>query len=250
MFKTGLVSVSFRGHSPEEILRCMQKVGLKFIEWGSDVHAPVNDGKVLAALSALQRKFGIRCCSYGTYFRIGQEKSEEILQYIRAASILETRVLRIWAGGKGSAEYTLQEKARFLDDCRRLADIAEKQSVVLGLECHHHTMTDDADAAWELMTRVNSENFRMYWQPNQFKSQDENLKSAEKLAAYTHTVHVFNWQGNERFPLSSGMEIWQKYLKCFRGNETLLLEFMPDDSLNSLPAEANSLFTLTGGRKS
>ena len=111
-------------------------------------------------------------------------------------------------------------------------------------------MTDDADAALELMTRVNSENFRMYWQPNQFKPQNVNLKTAEKLAAYTHNIHVFNWKGYERFPLALGMEIWQKYLKRFNGNETLLLEFMPDDSLNSLPAEANSLFTLAGGRKS
>ena len=91
MFKTGLVSVSFRRYSPEEILSRMQEVGLRFIEWGSDVHAPADDAKMLARLSALQRQFGIQCCSYGTYFRIGQENPQEILKYIRAASILHRR---------------------------------------------------------------------------------------------------------------------------------------------------------------
>ena len=38
--KLGLVSVSFRGHTPREILEEMKKVGLSCIEWGSDVHAP------------------------------------------------------------------------------------------------------------------------------------------------------------------------------------------------------------------
>ena len=43
-FQAGLVSVSFRDHSPEEILVAMQQAQLTCIEWGSDVHAPCADG--------------------------------------------------------------------------------------------------------------------------------------------------------------------------------------------------------------
>ena len=39
-YQCGLVSVSFRPNSPEEILIAMQKAGLTCIEWGSDVHCP------------------------------------------------------------------------------------------------------------------------------------------------------------------------------------------------------------------
>ena len=59
MFRTGLVSVSFREHTPREILTAMKNVGLRYIEWGSDVHAPADDVDALTALAALQREFGI-----------------------------------------------------------------------------------------------------------------------------------------------------------------------------------------------
>lgn len=40
MFYPGLVSISFRNHSPEEIISEAAKCHLHSIEWGSDVHAP------------------------------------------------------------------------------------------------------------------------------------------------------------------------------------------------------------------
>ena len=249
MFKTGLVSVSFREHTPREILTAMKNVGLRYIEWGSDIHAPADDVDALTALAALQREFGIACCSYGTYFRIGQDSPQELLRYIRAAAVLGTRVLRLWAGSRGSEDYTPQEKERFIEECRRLAAIAGEQAVTLCLECHNRTMTDRAEPALELMERVASQHFRMYWQPNQLRSREVNLTYAEKLAGYTDTIHVFNWRGTERFPLSEGLEDWRQYLQRFSGNETLLLEFMPDDSLDSLPAETDALFRLSGGVK-
>ena len=249
MFKTGLVSVSFREHTPREILTAMKTVGLRHIEWGSDVHAPADNGKALAELAALQREFGITCCSYGTYFRIGQDSPQEIIRYIRAAAVLGTRTLRIWAGNRSSEDYTPEEKVQFIEECKQLAAIAGEQAVTLCLECHNGTMTDRADFALELMERVNSQHFRMYWQPNQFCSREVNLAYAEKLAGYTDTIHVFHWRENERFSLSSGMAVWRQYLQCFSGNEMLLLEFMPYNSLDSLAAETAALFRLSGGVK-
>ena len=46
-YKCGLVSISFRGHTPEQILSAMKEAGLSYIEWGSDVHAPKDDIKKL-----------------------------------------------------------------------------------------------------------------------------------------------------------------------------------------------------------
>ena len=40
MYSSGLVSISFRSHTPDEILRAAAESGLTQIEWGSDVHAP------------------------------------------------------------------------------------------------------------------------------------------------------------------------------------------------------------------
>ena len=43
MFRTGLVSVSFRDKTPPEIIKAAAGAGLSCIEWGSDVHAPFSD---------------------------------------------------------------------------------------------------------------------------------------------------------------------------------------------------------------
>ena len=60
-YNLGLVSVSFRQHSPREILEAVKETQLSCIEWGSDVHAPCNDIKRLREIATLQKEYGIYC---------------------------------------------------------------------------------------------------------------------------------------------------------------------------------------------
>ena len=248
-YTCGLVSVSFRGKAPKEILQAVKASGLSAIEWGSDVHAPCADSANLQRIAALQKEQGIACSSYGTYFRIGVNAIQEIEPYIAAAKILGTDVLRLWCGDKGSAKYTDSERESLLCECIALAKIAKARGVKLCMECHMNTFTDTKESALWLMESVNSPYFRMYWQPNQFVSAEENLAYARLLAPYTEHVHVFHWLGKEKFPLREGIEIWRQYLSCFSGERTLLLEFMPDGKIESLPGEADALAKIIGEAK-
>ncbi len=245
-YTCGLVSVSFRGKTPEEILQAVKAAGLSSIEWGSDVHAPCADISNLERIAKLQKELGIACSSYGTYFRIGVHTPEGIRPYIVAAGILGTGILRLWCGDKGSAKYTDTERERLLGECITLAKIAEAHGVKLCMECHINTFTDMRESALWLMESVNSPYFRMYWQPNQFVSAEENLAYARLLAPYTEHIHVFHWLGKEKFPLQCGIEVWRQYLTCFDGERTLLLEFMPDGKIESLPTEADTLSMIIG----
>ena len=237
-YKLGLVSVSFRGCSPTEILTAMKAAGLDYIEWGSDVHAPPGKAEELALL---QKSYGIACCSYGTYFRLGVTPMEELPAYIAAAKRLGTDILRLWCGNKNSEEYTEEEKEELFSACRAAADIAEESGVVLCMECHNKTYTNRKEAAFELMQTVGSESFRMYWQPNQHRTEAENLEYAGLLSSYTVNIHVFNWKGKEKYPLGDAKALWKKYLDCFDTDRALLLEFMPDGKLETLTAEAGAL---------
>lgn len=248
MYQLGLVSISFRKYSPEEICIAMQQAGLSHIEWGSDSHAPCDDPAQLKALVALQKKYGIRCSSYGTYFRLGITPLYELDRYITAATVLGTDVLRLWCGSKGSADYTATEQADLFAICREAAKIAEKRNVRLCMECHAGTFVDTKETALALMQSVNSPHFRMYWQPNHMRPMENNLAYATLLADYTENLHVFHWDAAGRYPLAEGLADWRRYLQAFSGNHTLLLEFMPDDELSSLPAEAAALKTLVKER--
>ena len=78
MYSSGLVSISFRRHTPDEILRAAAESGLTQIEWGSDVHAPRSDLLRLEHIAAAHAATALGCCSYGTYFRLGITPLEEL----------------------------------------------------------------------------------------------------------------------------------------------------------------------------
>lgn len=244
--KTGLVSVSFRPLSYEPIIEECVKANLGCIEWGSDVHAPCDDTEKLKKIAAAQQKAGLVCSSYGTYFRLGTDDLSLLPVYIEAAKVLGTHILRLWCGSKSTDLYTEAEKDALFAQCRQAAAVAEKAHVIICLECHRNTFTETKEGALELMEAVASPAFRMYWQPNQGRSIEENLEYARLLSPYITHIHVFQWKGSCRFPLREGIEEWKSYLAAIGGEHTLLLEFMPDDSIASLSAEAAALFEIAG----
>ena len=241
MYKTGLVSISFRSIEALVLLDKVKSAELECIEWGSDVHAPKDDIAKLEMLAKKQKELGINCSSYGTYFRFMKDDPEELHDYIKAAKILGTDILRLWCGTKGSKDMIEEDLENLYKDAEKAAKIAEEYGVKLCMECHNDTLTDWKEPALELMKKINSPAFRMYWQPNQHRSLEENIAYAKMLAPYTEHLHVFNWAGDNRFPLEDGIETWKTYLKEFSDDKYLLLEFMPDDKIETLPTEAESL---------
>ena len=240
-YRLGLVSVSFRPYSPKEIIDATVAAGLSCIEWGSDVHAPCKDKERLLVIKELQDKAGISCSSYGTYFRLGETPIDELCDYIDAAKLLGTDILRLWCGNKRGDECSEQEREALLADCKRAAQLAEQAGVTLCMECHKKSFTERVEDTLWLMREVNSPAFRMYWQPFQWKSVADDVDYAKKVAQYAEHLHVFNWEGEGRFPLCEAIDEWKSYLSCFSGERTLLLEFMPDDKIESLKTEADAL---------
>ena len=246
MYQLGLVSVSFRPESPEAVIKAAKENGLSCIEWGSDVHAPCQDEARLREIVNLQEQYGITCCSYGTYFRLGINPIEELPAHIRAAKILGADVLRLWAGKQSPWDFTETEKEKLFADSKAAAKLAEDAGVKLCLECHMKTYTETAASALELLQAVDSPAFQMYWQPNQRRSVEDNAENARELKDYVNHILVFQWKGKDRFSLETGIAAWKTYLRQLPGDHALLLEFMPDDRLESLPAEAAALRNLTG----
>lgn len=245
LYNLGVASISFRKHTPREIIQTAQQAGLDCVEWGSDVHALCADSEALHNIATLQKEYGIFCSSYGTYFRLGETPLCDLEIYIAAAQTLGTTTLRLWCGSKSGVDMTVNERMLLVEQCYKAAVIAEKNAVTLCLECHGGTFTEKADDAVFLLHAVNSQCFKMNWQPFQWQSTEENLRYAKKIAPYTENLHVFNWKGEERFPLSQATAEWRAYLDRF-SPRTLLLEFMPHNRIDELPAEAAALHRIVG----
>ena len=71
---------------------------------------------------------------------------------------------------------------------------------------------------------------------------------AKAVAPYTVNIHVFHWTASARLPLADGLPQWKRYLQAFDKTQTLLLEFMPDDRIDTLPRETETLRKLIGGK--
>lgn len=244
MLKPGVVSVSFRGLSAEEVIKITKEAGLAAIEWGSDVHAPADDVESLKNIAIMQKEAGIVCSSYGTYFRFGVDSVDELPKYIEAAKILGTRVLRLWCGKKNFEDMSEDERSFIISEAKRAAQIAEREGAILCMECHKNTFTNSLEGALTLMKSVNSPAFRMYWQPSTAAEHSQNVKYATEISKYTVNLHVFYYEGGVARPLEEGLGVWAEYLTCFEGDRYLLLEFMPDKNPASLGREAASLIKL------
>jgi len=240
-YNLGICSVSFRQHSHEEVIKAVSDAGLDCIEWGSDVHAPFNDEERLKEIARLQREYNVKCHSYGTYFHIMEDSLELLNSYIKAAKMLGASVLRLWCGTKGSAKYSEEEKAELICECKKAAQIAKENSVILCMENHPGSFTDTAKSSLELIEKVNSPHFKMYWQTNVKGDVELALKEAKLLSPHTVNIHVSWWVDSKHLPLSEGALVWENYLREFTDEKCLFLEFMHDGRIESLQVEAQTL---------
>lgn len=246
MIKTGLASVSFRQNSVEEIVNAAAAAGLDGIEWGSDIHVPSGDLKKAEYVKNLCGSVGLSISSYGSYFRFGvaENTDDGWAEYLKTASALGTDVIRVWCGNKGSREISGEEYSLAVNQAKRFCKTALDFGITAALECHNFTVTDDYNSSLKFLRDAGQKNLKMYWQPNQYKDAEYNLKSAKALSGVTENVHTFHWIGDNRYPLSDGIDVWKKYADIFKTQNRdryFLLEFMHDDDINSLSRTAEAL---------
>ena len=113
--KTGLVSVTFRQKSVEEIAALTAEAGLSGVEWGGDVHVPPGDREAARRAARLTRQAGLEVLSYGSYYRCQPgEDFTPVLESALALSddqILKVKDLpiRISAGRRHPALHEIQQ---------------------------------------------------------------------------------------------------------------------------------------------
>jgi len=148
---------------------------------------------------------------------------------VRTAKILGAPNIRIWAGQKGSE--TEENRTAVADSIRACAEKCGRAGMTLSLEFHQNTLTDHYDSALRLIDEVAHENLRLYWQPDQFRDTEYNLAALRAVLRYVSNVHVFTWEGKEKFPLVHGETLWRKYIDILREDgrdHGYFLEFVCD----------------------
>lgn len=239
--KTGLTSVTFRNLDYMQIISLAKECNLDGIEWGSDVHAAVGDMQKAKDIRAKTKDAGLVILSYGSYYRLGEDMHfDEVLD---TAVELGAKIIRIWAGNKGSADVGVNNDyyIKLADEAKLMCDKAAKHGITICTEYHRGTLTDTAESALKLLTLCDGK-LKTYWQPNPDISQDEKLEEIDVLLPYITQIHVFVWTGaNVRFPLSDGEKDWSAYINKLGKERGYILEFVKDDEIEQFKQDAKTL---------
>ncbi|MFD7720273.1 sugar phosphate isomerase/epimerase family protein [Streptomyces sp. NPDC059814] len=239
----GLCSVTFRRLPAAEVARRAADAGLEVIEWGADVHAPAGEPGTVGAVREATDRYGLACCSYGSYFRAGRGELAGFSAVARAAVLLGAPRIRVWAGATGSRSTPPEERHETVSCLREAARIAADHGLLLAPEFHGGTLTDTVASTARLLDEVDADNVRTYWQPPLDTPAEEALAGLESLADRVCAVHAFSWwPGNNRLPLADRSDLWAAALRLLAGRRVeALIEFVPGDDPAVLAREAATL---------
>lgn len=206
--KTSVASVTFRQKTIYEVAELARRAGLDAIEWGGDVHVPPGDVQAARAALRCTRENGLTVSAYGSYFRGDAE--EDFTPILETAKMLESPVIRVWAGRQASASCPPEQRHEITECLARAVEQAAQAGCVVATEYHANTLTDTLASTQDLLEKVLG--LRTLWQPPVGLSFEENLLALHTLRDRIENLHVYHRdeKGSCR-PLEEGAANWAAY---------------------------------------
>ena len=251
--RPGLVTVTFRQLSAEQIVEVAAAAGLKVLEWGGDVHVPAGDVHRAREVAAATREAGLETVCYGSYYRVGHEVEGGQAPFsavAETAAALGAPCIRVWAGNHGSPEADEAYFLRVCSDAVRVADMAARNGLRVAFEFHEGTLNDTPGAARKLLSALPHPNLFSLWQPLLSLDRDDQDLSLRVILPRLAHVHVYQWVAGhpvDRRPLGEGFVVWQNRFTEMRLANLVpdaLLEFVRGDDPKLLREDAKVLADL------
>jgi sugar phosphate isomerase/epimerase len=250
MIQPGLVSITFRQLTPQEIIDLVQRAGLSGIEWGGDVHVPHGETATAREVLRATKEAGLVVAAYGSYYRVGASEDEGLSfkHVLHTAIELEAPLIRVWAGKKNSEDADDEYFNLVVREMQHITEKAAAAGIKIATEFHAGTLCNTAASTRRLLDAVNHPNFQTLWQPVAGQSTPEAASGLQGLLPQLANLHVFNWNktddGIERAALEEGEAAWREYFSIAHNSgrdHFALLEFVRDDDPDQFLRDATTL---------
>ena len=247
MFYSGLLSITFRQLSAEEIIGLVQQAGLQGIEWGGDVHVPHGDTTRAREVRRMTEDAGLCLTAYGSYYRIASDRSPEFGPVLETAVELGVPTIRVWPGDMGTDKADEAYWEAVIAESRQIADQAQASGLTISYEYHPNTLTDTDATALRLIQAVDHPGIRTFWQPDRTSPVAQRIEGLKAVLPWLETVHTFYWGpggSKDRLPLADGIDTWEAYLDVVRTtgrDHNIMMEFVRDDSPDVFLEDAQTL---------
>ncbi|MBP1988461.1 sugar phosphate isomerase/epimerase family protein [Paenibacillus eucommiae] len=244
--KSGLLSVTFREMSPEQVIQLVSQAGLQGIEWGGDLHVPHGDFKKAAQVGELTREAGIEVASYGSYYHLGLSSPKVAFEdVLGSARALKAPTIRVWAGDRGSDAASPEWRREIAADAIRIGDLAQEHGITIDFEYHGGTLTDCTESTLSLLEEIHHHpNVRCNWQAPVPANVEAAIPSLKAILPWLANVHVYHWIADERRPLSEGKNDWLQYMPLIQQTGRMhytMLEFVKGDDPGQFFEDAGTL---------
>ena len=231
--KLGLVSVTYRKKTVEEIIDITKKAGLDGIEWGGDIHVPCNDIENAKRVKKLTDEAGLEVFAYGSYYKIGQCENykEEFEKVLSTAEVLKTDVIRIWGGTKAIYKYEKEEAEKLKEETKEIVKMAKEKNIKVAFECHPDTITEHYESALEFLSQIDG--IYLYWQQHQGLDFETNVNALKAYLPYVVNVHTFYRENFIKVSIERGYDYWKEWLEILKSANrpiNLMFEFFPEET--------------------
>ena len=186
-FKLGLCSVTFRKKSMEEIVKIAQNAGVKYIEWGGDVH--VRSLADAQKAKALCDKADIKISSYGSYVNSISFDENKWIETCEITKTMGAESIRIWLGKKNSQVTSEAEYQLLLRNTKKMCTIVAEYGIMVCPECHDRTFNNNTSAILRFIKELKRDKFRTYFQSRYFRMEYD-LNRIDRTYDYIKDVHV------------------------------------------------------------
>lgn len=245
MLIPGLVSVTFRKLTPEEIIREASRARLQVVEWGGDIHAPPGHESRAKAIRTWCADAGLGIAAYGSYFRLAAD--QDVRPWLETAAQLGAPTMRIWAGNRASPEWSDSEVRLLVDELRTVCELGQRAGRTLSLEYHEGTFVDCLPAAERLLRSVDHPALRTYWQPLTSRhAVSDHIADITGLLPWLSHLHVFHRDRStaEWRPFNAAAPQWRRIFRSIAASTTthaVMIEFVRGDSIAALQEDAGVL---------
>jgi len=238
----GMLSITFRNKSPEEIIELVKKSGLSAIEWGGDIHVPHGDVATAKRVGELTREAGLNIGAYGSYYNCLPDdvSFDDVLASARA---LGAKVIRVWAGTKNFDVASEEEREQIYSALRYAVEQSAKYGITVATELHINTLTDKPDGLIKMLDSVPG--LKTYWQQSSYKlTPDEECEVIKRLGKSIVNAHINYWVDGVQHPLAEISDRLAKYipaLEQFTDAHAFMIEFVKDANVEQFFEDAKVL---------
>lgn len=188
-------------HKLERLLAPIARTGFRFVEiWQHHIseEAEIQINAIRDAGTSLGLSFPVvglypQLHVEGEECRRESERTNRLLSY---AKMLGADIVKIFVGTRDSALISAREYELSVEAMRQMTSRAEALDLTITGETHPNTLFDTVRSCKRFMQDVNSERFKICFQPFDQRSTDQAIKDYEHVAEDVIHVHYQGRQGD------------------------------------------------------